>query len=161
MSEPKDREMVSSGRRAPRWMVIALVISVAANLLVVGVFIGASIGRDRDDGRRLAREVARLPFVAALEPADRREVIGAMRRDGGGLREPREALRTRFEAFLAELRKDEFDRAAVARLLAEQRGAAAAGQAAGEAILLDHMAGMSAEARRAYADRLDRSLRRR
>lgn len=145
---------------APRWMRIALVVSLALNLLIAGLVIGAIAGRRGHDGdRRVARDVAAAPFVMALERADRRAVIGKLRGEPGGLRENRRLIRERFASLLSALRADAFDRTAVEALLAEQRGAAGARQAVGERLLLDQIEGMSADERAAYADRLERSLR--
>lgn len=147
------------------WGRIVLVLSLALNLLVVGVFLGAALSGkgglrgDRGD-RAAARELGPLPFVAALEFDERRELARALRGAAEPLQQNREELRARFEALLEALRSPEFDRAAVSALIAEQRGLAVTRQQMGEAILLDHIEGMTLEERLGYADRLDKSLRR-
>ncbi len=150
-------------RRMPRWATVALVLSVGANLLIVGLVVGASFGRDRDDMRsRMAgmRDLGATPFVMALEPRDRIELGRALAREAEPLRTNRAELRQRFEALLSALRAETFDRAAVERLIADQRVAASRRQEIGEAALLHFLEEMTPEERRAYADRLDRSLRR-
>ncbi len=145
---------------APRWMRVTLVISLAVNLLIAGLVVGALLRGGPDRERRVARDFGGAPFVMALDPEDRRAVIAELRQEPGGLRGDRRKLRERFEALLAALRSAEFDRGAVQEILAEQRSVATARQAAGERLLLDRLEAMPRADRAAYADRLERSLRR-
>ena len=101
----------SSARRWTRGR-ITLAISLALNLLVVGVVAGALLsgggpGRysanDPDSRRGPLREIGNAPFVRALEPADRQALLRALRDDGGTLRENRAELRRRFQALVAAL----------------------------------------------------------
>ena len=150
-------------RRAPRWMTLLLVLSLAVNLLIAGMVIGSVATRDRDrhGGRSdLAGDLGRTPFVAALDRDDRRALARALMREAGPLRESRYELKSRVESLLSAIRAEPFDRAAVERLIADQRHAAGRRQELGERLLLDYLEGLSTEARRAYADRLDRSIRR-
>lgn len=145
---------------APRWMRIALAVSLALNLLVVGIVVGAITMHGRHDReRRIARDVAAAPFVMALDDADRRAVIDELRSETGSLRENRRLIRARFGALLEALRAESFDRGTVETLLAEQRGAATVRQEVGERIFLDRLERMSAAERAAFADRLERSIR--
>ncbi|MEL6799059.1 MAG: periplasmic heavy metal sensor [Pseudomonadota bacterium] len=150
--------------RSPLWMRITLVVSLALNLLVIGIVVGALATRGgREDGTRplgALRDLGPTPFIVALDPEHRRDLAQSMRGEAASLRENREELRTRFEALLAALRADPFDPDAVAALLGEQRQVGARRQAIGEKLLLDHLASMSGAERAAYADRLDKSLRR-
>jgi len=149
-----------------RWMKIALVISLAFNLLVVGLVLGAALGRERHmdrhdrDRSEVPREFMRSPFLGALDPEDRRAVGRELRRDEGSLRENRAELRARFERLLAAIRTEPFDRAAIEAILDEQRAAGARRLEIAEQAVLDRLSAMSPEARAAYAERLDRSLRR-
>ncbi len=151
--------------RSPLWMRVTLAISLALNLLIVGIVVGAVATRDgRNDGTRTLgalRDLGPVPFVVALEPEDRRGLARAMRGEAASLRQNREELRARFEALLAALRADPFEPEVVAALLSEQREAGSQRQAIGERLLLERLAEMSPEERLAYADRLDKSLRRR
>ena len=76
------------------------------------------------------------------------------------LRESREALRGRFQAFVAALRADPYDPDAVAALLAEQRRAALRRNDLGETLLLERLHAMNTAEREVYADALERSFRR-
>lgn len=153
-------------RRSPRWMTVLLVVSLSVNLLVAGLFVGAMLrhGGERmgdRDRSELSRDLGRTPFVAALGPADRGAIADRLRREAGPLRANREELRERFDRLLAALRADSFDRAEVEALLAQQREAGLRRLEIGEEAILERLEEMSVEERRAYADRLDRSLRRR
>jgi uncharacterized membrane protein len=148
---------------AGRWIKVALVLSLALNLLVAGLVAGAMLGHHRDERRDRAdvpREFVRSPFLGALDGDDRRAVGRELMREDGSLRENRAELRARFERLLAAIRTEPFDRAAVEAILDEQRAAGARRLEIAEDAVLDRLTAMSPEARAAYADRLDRSLRR-
>ncbi len=152
---------------ASRWMRIVLALSLALNLLILGLVLGATLsphhGWDRGGrvaGTDVGRDVGLGPVVAALSAEDRRAVRDSLRGADGPLGRNREELRRRFEDFLATVRAEPFDRARAAGLLAAQRRTAVQRQGIGEAALLDRLAAMSATDRAAFADRLDRSLRR-
>lgn len=150
-------------RRPRRWMGPALAVSLALNLLVAGAVAGAWMsGHRQDEVRRVAvdRMIGRTPFVAALDPDDRREVLRELRREAEPLARNRADLRARLDALLDALRAETFDRAQIEALIAEQRQIGARRMEIGEAALIDRIAAMSLEERRAYADRLDRSIRR-
>jgi uncharacterized membrane protein len=148
---------------ASGWVKVALVASLALNLLVAGLVVGAMARHDRDDrGMRgdVPREFARSPFLGALDADDRRAVGRELMREEGSLRENRAELRARFERLLVAIRAEPFDRAAIEAILDEQRAAGARRLELAEEAVLDRLSGMTPEARAAYADRLDRSLRR-
>ena len=152
-----------ASRTPSRWLKVALVVSLALNLLVIGAMIGAALGAGRPGERirsEVPREFGRSPLVSALEREDRRAVGRELMREAGPLRQNRTDLRARFDRLLDALRAEPFDRAAVEALLSEQREAGARRLELAEAALLSRLAAMSPEARAAYAERLDRSLRR-
>lgn len=147
--------------RTPRWIKVVLVLSLALNLLIAGLVLGALVSGKGGERPRSERDMAGLPFLRALEPADRRAVLADLRRDAGSFRENRRETRARFASLLEALRAETFDREAVKVLLDEQRGIAVARQNTGERIILDRVVSMSVAERRAYADRLEQSLKRR
>lgn len=149
----------------PLWIRIALVVSLAVNLLIAGIVIGASVTRDRGANPvraeiAAARDLGPLPFVVALEREDRRALARALRGEAASLRQNREELRVRFESLLTALRAEPFDAETVRGLMREQREIAVRRQEIGERILLERLGEMTPAERNAYADRLDRSLRR-
>lgn len=156
-------DTTSSPTRKRRWVWPVLFLSLAANLLVVGVVAGAMLqGGGDKDGRPggPARSVLGEPFVRALEPGDRMALGREIVANRDKLRDNRSDLRRRVEVLLETLREEEFDREAVSALLTEQRQLAVTRQEVGEALLLNRLEEMSVEERRAYADRLGKSLMR-
>jgi uncharacterized membrane protein len=157
MSDP------GSAAPASRWVKIALVVSLAVNLLIAGLVVGAMVRHDRDDrGMRgdVPREFMRSPFLGALDGEDRRAVGRELMREEGSLGENRAELRVRFERLLVAIRAEPFDRDAIEAILDEQRAVGARRLELAEEAVLDRLSAMTPEARAAYADRLDRSLRR-
>lgn len=146
-----------------RWLMPLLFVSLALNLLVIGAIVGRALSpdapfkRDRIDGP--VRSVIGEPFVRALTREDRKALISDLRREAPRIRENRENLRARVEAFLAALRSDPFDAEEVRRLLSEQRSVAQGRQELGEVLLLNRLETMSADERATYADRLEKGLR--
>lgn len=155
--------MTTNSEQSPpksrRWLLPALVISAAVNLLVVGVIAGAFLSPDgprRGDGddQRAMRGVLGEPFFRALPPEQRRGLARDVIGNREQFRESREALRTRVEGFLNTLRAENFDRSEVERQLGEQRQTALQRQELGEKLLLDRLEAMTQAERAAYADAL-------
>ena len=146
-----------------RWLIPSLVVSLALNLLVVGVVLGALVSGggkhrgDRDAGP--ARGFIGEPFLRALPQEDRRALARNFRDNPGSIQETRQALAERVEGFLGALRAEPFDLDVAAGYLSEQRALIVDRQKLGERLLLERFAAMSAEERSAYADRLEKSLK--
>lgn len=140
-----------------------LLVSLALNLLIVGAIVGRALSPDgpryRDRVEGPARSLIGEPFIRALSKEDRRALDSDLREDGPRIRETREGLRQRFEAFLAALRADPFEAEEVSRLLQEQQAVAAGRQELGVTLLIRRFEEMSADERAAYAERLEKSLR--
>jgi hypothetical protein len=173
-----------SFRAAPLWLRVGFGLSLALNLAIAGLVVGAA-GRDRWDDRRSAAAdgggphgdaghvtgraadrdnpggMALSPYAAALPPSDRRalgrEVIARVRSEGIGLRD----LRASVETLVTALRADPYRPEAVAAELARQRAALTRLQEVSQDAVLGRVAQMSAEERRAFADRIEDGLRRR
>lgn len=145
-----------------RWVLTALIVSLAVNLLVISAIAGAVL-RDGPPHGRPAPELrivgGATPLIMALPQTHRDDLIAKIRASAPDRREARQTHRARFDALLNSLAADPFLRADLERQLAEQRGAATARQAAGEALLLDQITGMTPQERSAYAERLRRSFR--
>lgn len=146
-------------KSAGRGLRVALGISVALNLLVAGLVAGAVL-RDGGPRDRMVRDLDFGPFTEALSPEDR----AALRQDFMGqmpdLRAVRREMRGDLEALLAVLRVEPFDRAAAAAVLERHGERVRSRTELGQTLLLDRFAAMSPEARDAFADRLERRLRR-
>lgn len=84
MADPDAQTTVKS----PTWMRIALVASLAVNLLIVGMVVGTvASGGGPGQGRDAVRDAGGSPFVRALEPKDRRGVLRGMVSERRALRE--------------------------------------------------------------------------
>ena len=153
-------EPAPARRRAPLWMRVLLLASLALNLLVVGIVAGAIASRRAPDGVAIPRDPASALYFRAL-PHDHRDAFEAgMRREAERFRVDREALRAEVAATLAALRADPFDPAALAERIAAQRRGVAGRTAAGDRLLVERVAVMTPEERQAYADRLERIVQR-
>lgn len=151
--------------RAPTWMRVALVTSLALNLAVVGIVAGLAFGAfgPRADGA-MVRDLGFGPFTEALSDEDRaalRRAFIAETRAEGGFREGRRAMRADFDALLAILRAEPFDPDALAAVMARQEARNRDRLGLGQRLLTDRIAAMTPEDRRAFADRLERALTRR
>jgi uncharacterized membrane protein len=143
------------------WGKIVLFVSLALNLLVVGVVIGAVVNGPRDRDRNPAlRDLGFGPFVHALPRADRRELGEALLRQAGAFRQNRAEMRASFEAFLGALRAEPFDPDVLLQVVNDQQVRITERQALGRQLLLDRIEAMTPDQRSAYANDLDRSLRR-
>ncbi len=153
-------------RRSGVWLKVALFVSLGLNLIVAGFVAGAVLGHDervRPVSADMARDLGLAPYIGALSPADRRAVARDVRsavRAQGGIRALRSEARASFDAVLAALRAEPFDRAALERLLARQVARAESRRSMGQTALLDRLEEMSPAARAAFADRLAAGLRR-
>lgn len=149
------------GGRAVR---VVLALSLALNLLVAGMVLGAFVTGGwggGGPGERAGRvSPAASAFVGALEPEQRRALGRALAAERELLRATRREMRARAEEALRLLRSDPFDAAAFAALLADQRAAQARRQQLGERLLVERLSAMNAAERAAYADRLADALRR-
>jgi uncharacterized membrane protein len=151
------------GRGGPsRWWRILLAVSLALNLAFVGLALGAGMKHRRemirdDDG---ARELRFGPFSEAFEEDDRKALGRAFRRQMPDFRADRAALREEMAEVLPILRADPFDRAALVAAMDRLGRRATERLAKGQALVVDHIAAMSAAERQAFADRLERELSR-
>lgn len=134
-----------------RWMPIVLVVSLALNLLIVGMAAGTAL-RLKDGDR------AKAPpgFASALYRALPKEDRKAMREELSGLHKKGSKHRKQdFQALSQALRAVPFDPAAVENLLQQQVQSMADLQAALQTQWLTRVTEMSDQERQAYADRLE------
>ena len=145
-----------------RGVKIALGLSLAVNLLVLGLVGGAVLGNDRV--RMAGPEAASLrslgPIVGVLDEDTRRRLAIHVARSDTGMRRDLRGLVSATRAFQDALRAEPFDRAAVTSALQSQRDFVLSAQENGHMLLLDELEAMSSEERLALADRLQDRLRR-
>jgi len=155
MSEPTQTKP-----RGGRGLKIALALSLAVNLAILGLVAGAMLGGGPrgGGGDPHLRSLGLGPFAMAFSREDRAGF--AERIDRTALRAERQALGDSLVALRAALASEPFDRAAAEVALSRSRGAAEALQGIGHHAVLDQIAQMTTAERRALAQRLDRALRR-
>ena len=156
--------MDDSKARTPRRMKIALVVSLAINVLVIGAVVGAMSHGGRDPSKREARNndnAAIGIYGRALEKSDRRAIGGRLRdgRNAGG-REIRAELGALAQQASEMLKQTPFDKSAFADLLRTQQGLIKGRSDAMQDALVEHIASMEPEQRAAYAERLQEVLER-
>ena len=146
-----------------RGVKIALGLSLAVNLLVLGLVGGAVLGKDRvrmAGGPEAASLRSLGPIVGVLDEDTRRRLAIRVAQSDTGMRRDLRGLISATRAFQDALRAEPFDRTAVTSALQSQRNFVLSAQENGHMLLLDELEAMSSEERLALADRLQDRLRR-
>lgn len=150
-------------RRMSLGLRVVFFMSLALNLAIAGIVAGFVLrgGPDRDGPKHIRDVVA--PYTQALSKEDRRELGRKFFREArAGL--SREELHARIRAEYNEaldlLRTEPFDRNGFGAVLERQNMRAEDRNRKGQAFLIDHVAGMSAAERAAYAARVAEALER-
>lgn len=152
-------EPLAPERRLKR-LRLALLLSLAVNLLVLGVIGGAMLNMRKSGSERVATIDGPNPFLRAMTRDDARQLRRALNRELGAPRERRAAARANMQALIAELRSDSFTAEGLtARFEALNAGISKQAQA-GQKVVLDHLVTLDAEARADFADRLEEALAR-
>lgn len=149
-----DVEKVKSGKG----LRVALAISVALNLLIVGLVAGAVL-RDGGPRGRMMGDLGFGPFTEALSGADRDALRQAFLARMPDMRDMRRQMRADFAALLDALRAEPFDAAALRAAMEAQSARMGERLQVGQDLLLERLAAMTPEARAAFADRLEARLR--
>ncbi|MBN2905809.1 MAG: periplasmic heavy metal sensor [Rhodobacteraceae bacterium] len=145
--------------RTRTWVRVALGLSLALNLLIVGVIGGAVLSHGRQ-GPPVALAPGDFgPYSRALSEEDRAALRTALRAQAPRLRENRTAVRAGFKDLLTALRADPYDPARVSALLAAQQARVEDQAGLVRDLVLTRVAQMHSEERAAFADRLERVLR--
>lgn len=150
-------------RKKPRsqlWMRIALGLSVALNLLVVGVVAGGITGRLRHPPPPLG-EVSLGAFTPALTKGDRFAIRDRAAREGLDFREAMRTARAEQAAIVAALRVEPWDRAAIVGIMKQISDRALARMDLGGRLVLERLDAMAPQERRDLADRMEREAARR
>lgn len=144
---------------ATKGLRIALALSVAVNLAVLGLVAGVML-RDGPGMRgAMVRDLGFGPYTEALRPEDRKELRHALFEKAPEILETRRLMREDMQALLALLRADPFDAAAFRQQMEAQHIRMQHQLQLGQGLLQDFIAAMPAEERRAFADRLEAGLR--
>lgn len=142
-----------------RWVRVIFVMSLALNLLVVGLVAGAFFGNGgKHPGRSV--ELGLGPYTRALDVDVRRALVERLRKTPELGRRVRNARRSDFRQMLVALRQEPFDQEAVLAIMEKQRAHTLTVQTAGQSALVDALVSMSPEQRAAFADRLENEIKR-
>lgn len=141
---------VPAARPGRLWRSV-LVLSLALNLAVVGVVVGAAVSGRWGDGSPRSFDLGLGPIARALEPQERR-AIGRKLRENRSMRDF--DLRGRVNRVVATLRADPFEPDVLRALLAEHSERIASVQAMAQDGLVEQITAMTPQRRRAFADQL-------
>ncbi|MDV4166927.1 periplasmic heavy metal sensor [Rhodovulum sp. FJ3] len=142
---------------------IVLVISLAVNVAVAGLVIGAVLKHGpRDHDRRPPKSeiLSYGPYTSALTEEDREVLLERLVDAQGEIRDNRRAVKADFKRLLNAVRAEPYDPAATAAIMAEQQARVQKQIDLVSRVLLEQLTEMSAEEREEFADRLERVLRR-
>jgi uncharacterized membrane protein len=142
-----------------RWLRLALAISVALNLAILGIVAGAMIrnhGSSHDGA--IARDLGFGPFTEALSDEDRKKLRQAFLAKVPELRDDRRAMRLESAALLSQLRAVPFDTAGLRKVFESQRQRNVERLDLGQTLMLDLVVGMTDSERIAFAARLEVQL---
>lgn len=134
------------------WLLLAL------NLAVAGLMAGAAL-RGMGEGP-MRRDLGFGPFSEALAPEAHQRLRSAYMGHRPDMQARRDLRRAEAEAVLGALRAEPFNPAAFEAALGQMAGRAEEEAALGRALLVGEVRQMSAAERQAFADRLERVLRR-
>lgn len=148
-------------RKTDRGWRIAFFVLLALNLGVAGMIGGAVLRHGPVRHGEMVRDLGFGPFTEALAPEDRAALRRSFLERAPDFRAARSEMRAEFSAVLAALRAEPFDAAALAAAMERQSSRMTRQMQLGQALLRDHLAEMTPDARRALADRLEHSLTRR
>lgn len=139
-----------------RWIRVALALSLALNLLVVGISVGAVLRGGPAPG---GRDFGLGPLSEALSREDRKALRAAFLDRHPDIRAERRAIRAQFDDLLAVLRADPFDPTALDAALEAIAQRNSDLLDTGRGLVAERLKAMDAEDRAKFADRLERNLR--
>ncbi|MCX8508338.1 MAG: periplasmic heavy metal sensor, partial [Rhodobacteraceae bacterium] len=136
----------------------ALILSLAVNLLVIGLAAGAFLRGHgmRDRAGMMGRDGLGL-LAQSLPRADRRALREKFEA-AAGPQAGRGAIRADMGELARLLRAESWDKGAAAAVLARQGARGAERLAKGQQIMLDYLAGLTPVQRKALADQMDHGL---
>lgn len=148
------------------WLKALFVVSLALNLLVLGLVAGANWGNKRDHGfnprgpnKGAVRDLGYAPLVGALDRKDRREIGKHLRDHSGSFEENRARLAQEFQTMLSLLRAEPFDADALRAQMEQQSKRMLERVTLARNTLVDRLAQMSEQERLEFADRVEKSMR--
>ena len=138
----------------------ALIASLAVNLAVAGLALGAYLHNGPGGHSETVRDLGFGPYDDALRPQDRDALKQAMKAKAAALKETRGQLSADTTVVIAALRATPFDADALGAALAGQQAHLSARMKLGSDTMGDFLAKLPPQDRRAFADRLENRLKR-
>jgi uncharacterized membrane protein len=154
MTDPASPNLPAQPRR---WTRVLLAVSLALNLLVAGLAVGAMVRGGPAPG---GRDFGLGPLSEALSREDRKALREAFLDLHPDVRAGRRAMRADFDTLLAALRADPFDPAALDAALETIARRNTELLETGRGLVAARLKTMDASARAEFADRLEKGLRR-
>ena len=150
--------------RSGRVLRIALFVSLALNLIIVGLVAGAVLDNrgkigPRGQNPRAALDAGIGPFGQAMTREQRRAFGEEFRKRSGDLQSNRAEVRENLSAVLDAITAQPFDPAALQAAFDASQAALGQRQRIGSEVLLGSIAAMSDEDRAEFARKLRKSLR--
>lgn len=142
--------------RGLRW---ALILSLATNLLVAGLLIGAIAAGGGIKARGMAMQPGLGMLSEGLSMKDRQALREKLRGQSEGFKQDRGAMQQDFLALADALQAPEWDRSAAQAILTRSAERGAARMSAGREVVLDYLQGLTPEARAAIGARLAARLK--
>lgn len=156
----------SGGGEGRRWLRIALIASLAVNLLLLGAIGTRWIGHERDHRHERGSEARRLPiglnlYARAMDDEARAALEAAVAAQRDTFDTRRAGVRSQMEGLMTAIVADPFDPQQMAAALATQR--AAMGDYIGHAhgLLVEQVSEMNADSRQNFAEGLRREIEKR
>ncbi|MDP1667428.1 periplasmic heavy metal sensor [Phaeovulum sp.] len=137
-----------------------LIGSLAVNLLLLGILAGGAISIARHAPQPVISDITLGTFTAALSPEDREALRLAAEAESLGIREMHRAAGEDYRALIAAVRAEPWNEAAARVAIAAYGLRAQERLVAGERLMLQRLAAMGPAGRRAFAERLEETLRR-
>ena len=154
--------MTDANMTAPqtsRGVKIALAVSVAINLAVVGLVAGLALtDGPGGHGDKLVRDMGFGPYDPVFSPEDRIALRHAIVSRLGDFKSARQHMQADMGAILSALRADPYIPAAVSAAFDAQAQHLTARLLLGNTVVRDYLVALPAEARLKFADRLDQVL---
>lgn len=146
--------------KGPRWVKIALAVSLSLNLLIVGLAFGM-FNQVRKGAPPIRAGEAAGAYTFALKPEDRHEIGKAMYDRSKSSGRDRERVTGEYERMITILTADTFDREAAKEVLGSQFDIANERRVIAEDLLLDRLEEMTAQERVEFSERLREGVKRR
>lgn len=143
---------------------IALFVSLAVNLLILGLVGGAVLDNRGKIGPRAdlgpAMEAGMVPFGQAMTRSQRREFVGEMESRNGELRSNRGRVREQMTSLISAISAVPFDPEALTDAFIQAQQTLGERQRISAEVLVGRIAAMTDDERAEFVEKLEKSFRR-